>query len=207
MAEPTKYDYLAEELVLLFSGGDPSEDSTLDIREARLIVEQVHANLLRNNYFENLRLTGQHGVNGAFTSTFVNLPVVFDKERLEHYSVLPKAYINLPNNKGLDEVWEYGKLDAQRLMIVRRGFNVLFDGLRSQRLENRFGVYPEGTRIYYTNKTGRQFTLKAMNVRLVHASPENVSPDQDITILAEATKLLAARRQQDKQNDGNPIAV
>lgn len=207
MADTSRIDLLAEQLVLLYSGGDPSEDSTLDIREARLLVEQVYSNLIRQNYFENLKAAGQHSVNGAFKSVFVNLPILRDVERQEYYTVLPKAYISLPHNKGLDAVWEYGKAEPHYARIVRSGFNSLFKGLRAARLENQFGCYPEGNKIIYVNETGRHFTWKFANIRLVYANPESMAPDQDLTILAECTKMLSARRPQDKQNDGNPVTT
>lgn len=197
-----KYDVLAEQIELMYAGGDASADLELDRREIRLLVEQAHNRLISNSYFDNVKAEGEHNVNGQFKTLLTKLPIKKDEDRGESFVELPKSYISLPGNKGVDSVRVFGKPEAKPLIPVNTGFNDLYDGLKAGALENQIGYYPEGNKIFIANKSKRGNPAGFLNVRLVHGSPEAVGAEQDLVIIGEVTKILAARRPQDKSNDG-----
>ena len=201
----TRYTYISEQILRIWSGGDSSEDSELDIREIEALVKQAHANLALIGYRENIRTEGLHGINGQNKTTFYKLPVQRDNDRQEMYVELPENYLNLPSNKGLDLVTEWGNNKARQILITSA--NHLARGTRLDRYEGNFTCYPEGNRVYFWNGTERDFTMKFANVRVALADPKNLSSDQELAIIGEVSRILSIRRPQDKQNDGNPVAV
>lgn len=202
-----RYSIIAEQIQRIFAGGDSSEDNELDIREVELLVSQAHANLIKIDYFNNLKAEGLHGVNGQFKTTIYKLPIKLDEDRQEKYVELPKQYLNLPHGKGLDFVSEWNKPKAKPILITTAGHDFFSEGQLWSHMEGHFTCYPEGSRVYFSNKTNREFMVKFANVRLVLNDPSNVSADQEMAIIGEVTRILSIRRPQDKQNDGNQLAV
>lgn len=203
-----RYDILSEQIKRILSGGDSSEDSELDLREIRLLVGQVHASLIKISYFDGIKAEGQHGINGQFKTTFYKLPVLTNTDRGgENYVVLPEQCLSLPHGKGLDSGTEWNKPHGKSFIPVSTGFAAMSRGTRYGALEGQFGMYQEGMNVYFVNQTESDFKVPFVNIRIAHGSGDTVSADQELAIIGEVTRLLSARKGQDKQNDGNPTAV
>jgi hypothetical protein len=196
-----KYKVLAEQVLRLFSGGDASDDSGWDLREIELLVAQAHAMLVRNEYFTNLKTEGQHSVGAEHYTTFVKVPVVFDTERKEDYTLLPAQFISIPGNKGIHQVAQYGKPGALPILPVNPGMASMLEGTRAGGMNGRLMYYPEGNRIFFRSTC--ELPFKFVNIRLLLPSGKSVSLGQELAIMGEVTKLMAQRRPQDKTNDNN----
>lgn len=199
-----KYEIIAEQLELMFSGGMPSDDFGIDRREILLLVEQAHSNLVKQEYWLNLKNEGLHSVNSEHLTSFIKLPVLVDAERKESYSLLPSAYISLPGNKGINEVRAWGKPLALPLVPLNPGMNSLLSGTAAGGMNGRQTYYPEADRVYYPEKPNCNLPFQFVNIRLVVPSGTSVSMGQELAIMAEVTKIMAQRRPQDKVNDNNP---
>ena len=57
------YNYIANQLILMFSAGRPTTEG-IDVREVEALVRESHANIARQEFFENYKADNQSSING-----------------------------------------------------------------------------------------------------------------------------------------------
>ena len=204
MTTPTRYDYLANELHRLLSGGDPPADSPWDRRELRLYVEQSHARVVTASYWQELRDTGEHHVDGQLMVTLAGLPLVLNTDLGEQRAALPSAYIALPGGRGIQSVRWSGKPNEPDLPPMP-GNGALFRRIPESKALG-WAYYTEGASIAVLHLgCGGLPKATKINVRVVMPGASGaLPPEQEMATLAEALKLVQARQQPDLTNDHNP---
>lgn len=101
----TRYDYIAEQCLLMYAGGEPNEDTTLDIREVLLMVEQQAAQIIKEDWYAAKNLDrNADGVNGSMLFTFKNYPLLPNTEGGYKTTPLPAALISLPNDRSFSAI-------------------------------------------------------------------------------------------------------
>jgi len=141
----TKYK-LAEQVKRLLSGGDPSDDSNLDIREISLALSQNLASLLRKRYYENKSLEF-NGLDDRIY--FRSRGNKLSNEGGEYYLEIPSSGVDLPNGVDIKNVTDSSNRKSS-YVPVGITFHTMFNGLTSHCLSGRKGYYKEGSRLYFT---------------------------------------------------------
>ena len=105
----TKYK-IAEQVLRIVNGGDPTEDSSIDIREVMLLVDQERDALIKSEITDwmytksTTTAKGELEINGGWISTAV-LPLLRDgvKNGLV-FAPINFSYVSLPNDMGIVRV-------------------------------------------------------------------------------------------------------
>lgn len=202
---------LAEQ-VLLRLGKDMVEAEP-DIRELILSVQQSLGNVVRKRFFEAKNYdVGE--IDGALVYTFKNIDIQYDTDTEQYYSTLPAGTITLPHGIGLKLVAPMKGLSRKEVnggyRPVPNGFNDLYSGLASSRLENMVGYYKENDKIYYVNMDGLNKPTGVMMKMIVPL--DGIDEDANINIPADIqeeiieivfSKYAAASQLQKDNNSDN----
>lgn len=195
---PTRADYLAEQLHRLLSGGDVTRESPWSRLELRLAVEQAMARVVKLAYWENLKADGEHTVDGQLLVPLNGLPLTYDAPIREWVAVLPGPFIGLPGGRGLARVRFTNKPAEPDLMPAPSSL------LRGSRVAKALGSSYElvGLQIRVVPKCDLK-TGAALDVRVVMTGGA-LPQEMEMAALAEALKLVQARQRPDLTNDQNP---
>lgn len=204
----TTKNKLAEQIIRLLDGGDPSDDSKHDKRAIILHIEQAVAFLVKGNFLKTL-LVADTGIDSHYISTFRNVEVLRDDELEMSYSEIPHSYIELPKDKGIHLVCAMKAQDVP-YVPVRNGSQALYSHSAASNLEGRTGFWPEAKRIYYTKDI---FTAgcKKVLMKLIVPSPSNVddddsypiSTDMELPVINQVLQLMGVNVPTDDVNDNS----
>ena len=196
---------IAEQVKRILEGGDPSDDSQLDIREVGLAVQQVRNEIISAKV-ENAINKGHLTLDGAYLTVFNNVPIQFDSNRDVFYSDIPFQYASLPHDMG---VYRVALMQDRFNDFVRvpSGGAFMFNGMETFRETNHKLYELKGSRIEYLDVTLENKEVLIEGVALV----EDFEVDNDIGIpadiqamvVARSVELLSTQKQipQDKVND------
>jgi len=105
----TKYK-IAEQVLRIVNGGDPTEDSSIDIREVMLLVDQERDALIKSEIMDwsytksTTTAKGELEINGGWISTAV-LPLLRDEVKNGViFAPIDFSYVSLPNDMGIQRV-------------------------------------------------------------------------------------------------------
>ena len=196
---------LAEQALRIILGGHPTPDSGVKIQELMIHVSQAFANIVRRTYFED-KAEGEPWISGSFIYTFKDVEVKEDKALKKFFTELPATTVTLPRDLGVFQV--SSMIDqADAFKPVSTGFEAMNKGLLVGGLENSFGYYPEGNRIYFVNMVDTNKVDKVL-VKLV-APLGGIGDEDDITvnddiqqqIVVMTVQLYGQSPPHDNQND------
>lgn len=100
-------EYLADQAVLMVTGGRPTVDG-IDKREVRALVREALPIVARQEYFENYKATNQSDVQGQWLVPF-QISLTNNATLGLKQAVLPESYISLPKNRGVYKVQAAGQ--------------------------------------------------------------------------------------------------
>lgn len=198
-----RYDILAEELDLMANGNNPSANESKWKRQAlKLLVQQLHNQIIRGDYNYNSGQEGIHNVGGQFLNEFQGVAVNTDDERDEKYVILPSSFVNLPGGKGIAEVYAYDLTGHRQesFSAIPSASNSLTQGLWATGLQGRTGYRLEGSRLYFVTE-GKKMKYAKVNIKLVSGNANAVGLDQEILILTQATQIISAKAPEDVLNN------
>lgn len=166
---------IAEQAQRRIAGGQPSADTAVKIQELILAAQQVYAQIVKTNLFENRR-EGEYDVNGAFIYTFKDVPVYYDSNLELYYAEMPSTYIALPNEMGIAQV---SSMKSQFKNFVRVNQNFLSQsyGLKISGLLGNKGYWSENNKLYFVNMDKLNANDNVL-IKLVVAL-DNIDPYED----------------------------
>ena len=105
----TRYK-IAEQVLRIVNGGDPTEDSSIDIREVMLLVDQERDSLIKSEIMDwmytksTTTAKGELEIDGGWISQ-ATVPIVRDASRNGALvGALDFSYVSLPNDMGIQRV-------------------------------------------------------------------------------------------------------
>lgn len=105
------YEYIANQLLLLYQGGRPTVEG-LDVREIIPWVKEAHAAVGRSQFYENYKADNQHTVSGQWLVSY-DFPILRDASgNIRNidpttgyvFVELLEDYLQLPKNRGIVRV-------------------------------------------------------------------------------------------------------
>jgi hypothetical protein len=203
------YNYLANQIVLMFMAGRPTTEG-IDVREVEAWVKEAHANIARQEYFENYKAENQSNVNGQWLVSY-QLPVVApsanDPMRY-HKALLMENYIPLPKNRGIVRVAIADPDYKGRRQIAFIGFEN-YENLRGGSTIKFAGDYfysIAAQTVYVLPACNNPIKIKNVVVTQAVANEATLNEAHAILIVNQVMPLMMQRfgRKADMMSDANP---
>ena len=123
--------YLADQLILMFTGGRPTVEGLYREEVEALVIEAL-ASVAVEDYYTQYKLENQSTtVNGAW-QTVLPLPLAYDSNIGYYVANLPEHFIVLPKNRGVVSVIADGKrldmIEWERYAALKSGTLLAFSG-------------------------------------------------------------------------------
>lgn len=121
--------YLADQLILLFTGGRPTVEGIYK-EEIEALVKEALAQIAVEDYYNTYKLENQStSVNGSW-QTVLPLQLVYNSELGYYTANLPDDFITLPKNRGVVAVMAEGKrldqIEWERYAALKGGTLLAF---------------------------------------------------------------------------------
>lgn len=124
-------EYLADQLILMFTGGRPTTEGIYK-EEVVALVREALASSIVEEYYTTYKLENQStSVNGAW-QTVLQLGLSYDNVLGYYTAMLPEHFVTLPKNRGVTSVMAEGKrldaIDWERYAALKSGTLLAFAG-------------------------------------------------------------------------------
>ena len=202
------YNYVANQIVLMFMAGRPTTEG-IDVREVEAWVKEAHANIGRQEYFENYKAENQSTVNGQWLVTY-QIPIEAQSDPVTGYKYvnLAENYIPLPKNRGVVRVSvadpDYkGKKQIAFISFdnyenIRGGSTIKFAGDYFYSLNNK--------RVFVLPACNNPIKIKTLNVTQAVANDATLNDSHVMLIVSQVMPMMNLRfsRQADMVTNANP---
>lgn len=185
--------WIAQQVINELQNDKPNIDFKIDEREVFLRMDSEVNQMARVSYFDNWKMSTSE-LDEHFITTWDgdNAITVVDQENGNpSYIDLPASYVDLPNHRGIDEIWplEYGTYDQSVIIRSHRSLRMLQNNKVSN-MQKRLSGYPQGQRFYFdTCDVGTKYGTK-FGVRLVIRDSAFIGYDEIYPIPADKIKAL-----------------
>jgi hypothetical protein len=212
------YNYVANQIVLMFMAGRPTTEG-IDVREVEAWVKEAHANIGRQEYFENYKSDNQSTVNGNWLVSY-QIPLVvnpatgiIEPDPITGYYVarLTENYIPLPKNRGVVRVSIADKdykgkrqiafISFENYENIRGGSTIKFAGDYFYSLNNH--------NVYILPACNNQIKIKMLTVTQAVANDATLNDSHIMLIVSQVMPIMIQRygRKADMVTDENPNVV
>jgi hypothetical protein len=205
------YNYLANQIILLYMGGRPTTEG-IDVREVEAWVKEAHANIGRNEYFENYKAENQSTVNGQWLVTY-QIPLQVDKDLETGYAVAPLAenFLSLPKNRGVVRVSIADSDYKKRRQIAFISFEN-YENIRGGSTIKWAGDYfysLNAKKVYILPSCNNPVKIKTINVTQAVANEATLNESHTMLIVNQVMPLMNLRfsRKADMVTDANPNSI
>jgi len=187
-----------------YSGGDPSDDSGLELEDFVKAVESARAWKILDDYRKAIRLLGEMEINEAWLKSYEDVPVILNEATNTYYSDLPEMVLGLPKGNGIYFVSRmqdignpFAKMSTSDVFVMSELFNLAGD-----------------TTIYYRQDMNKisymafDPAIKTVFMQIVPLTSDDI-PDEFVLEITEAVMkqfLLPKQNDvvEDKLDNSNP---
>jgi hypothetical protein len=198
---------IAEQVMRLVVGGDPSAGGRLHILEIYKALEQSINRLIKAQQFKETYAVGETIPDGCVLATYENVSVVQWKDVSK--STLPAMPVALPKGMGVFEIALQDDAFGAEFIPIQPG---QFTMALAQRLMNdllgQVGYEPIGPEVVYTKDlTGEGVTEVRMRLVVMDASKYGeydmlpISADMEASVVEELVNLFRSEPNNPKPND------
>ncbi len=200
---------LTDQILRLYSGGNPSDDKEISREDINLLVGQVINRLLKTDHITGNMGTGELFPPHTLISTYI-VTIEQDETTDNPIAHLPVHPINLPRNMG---VWSVETLESDTAFIpLQSGQGFLYskqDQLKF--LEGQVGYWVEGSTIHF-GVQDVDLNESKVKIKLLIVDPTIIGEYDYLALPAELeegvikeclTILGALQKQVDKVSDSN----
>lgn len=201
------YNYIANQIVLMFMAGRPTTEG-IDVREVEALVKEAHAIIGKQEYFENYKAENQSTVNGNWLVTY-QLPIIQTPDITGYkYASLTENYLPLPKNRGVVRVSvadsDYkGKkqvafISWDNYENIRGGSTIKFAGEYFYSVNNK--------KVYILPACNNQIKIKTLNITQAVANEATLNDSHIMLIISQVMPLMNIRfgKQADMVTNANP---
>lgn len=200
-----KLSTIAEQVRRILSGGDPSDDSQLDIRDIGLAAQEVRNAIISDKIEKQLK-QGSLSIDGGYLTILESVPILFDAAKDTFYSDIPVQIAALPMGMG---VWRISLMQDKFNDFARiaTGETAMFARMETLGVNTRKAYELKGTRVEYLNVTDANKEVLMEVVGMVDDFEEDTEFPMPANLLAQIVagvmQLIAPQVEipQDKSND------
>lgn len=198
------YAQLAEEVIIIASGGDQSRDSELEPNDVILLIKQVASNIIKNEMYAEMVKAGdglpgfQYLWSKSYTSSKIKTG--------EYLVTLDSVPFQLPDDRGVHAVYPSDNLDAPVMYIPYAAQSFYKDALVG---EMAYSLERDQLRLF--NVCG---PLSDVTVQMVMVSPDDqqatasvfIPPEYQQIIIQEVLDIVLSKPPVDLVNDSKDVA-
>ena len=154
MSLRTKFSF-AEEILIELRDQNLGREMQIDPREVILKLDQMVNEAAKAGYLENWKLTGSDAISDLFTTSWEWLTITDPSNKAPSYFQLPSYYVDLPDNKGIDQVYFENSFTSTKTKYFDPVIITSFKDRSSYRntvgeyLEERISCYPKDGVMYF----------------------------------------------------------
>lgn len=193
----------------MFMAGRPTTEG-IDVREVEAWVKEAHANIAKQEYYENYKIENQSTVNGNWLVSYP-LPVVAPGANDPlgyHKAMLMENYLPLPKNRGVVRVSVSDPDYKGRKQLAFISFEN-YENIRGGSTIKFAGDYFYSTAaqtIYILPACNNPIKIKNITVTQAVANDTTLNDAHIILIVNQVMPLMMQRfsRRADMVTDGNP---
>lgn len=188
--------WVAEQVINEMQNSKPNIDFKIDEREIFLRMDAEVNAMARASYFDNWKLSGPN-MDEQFITTWDGdfaLDVVDQDDGMPSYLVFPAGYVDLPLNRGIDEIWplEYGDNDQSVIIRSHRSLRQLQNN-KAGNMQQRLSGYPKGGIFEFaTCDVGKKYGPK-FGMRLVIRDSSVLGLDERYPVPADKLQILITK--------------
>jgi len=197
---------IAEQALRIISGGTPTVDSEVDIREIMLLLDQVRDQRVRIDALQGRKI-GDYNISSDYLSYYEDVDINTDTAKKARYITLPAAVIDLPDEMG---VYSISPMQNQEINFIRVPSMAmpLYRGKQSFNTEATTYYWLIGNRVYFKNTDP---TLEKVLVAMVASSKDiaesadfPVPPDVEAELIELVIQIFSVMHQapHDEKEDG-----
>lgn len=160
------YRKLAEQVRTIYYGGIPSDDAQFSLRFIAELLAQDIAFQATKNAFENSNLGETTYASDSFTSTFLDIDVLYDSVLKQKYSLMPQIPSALPNGQEIVSITPVGIQGRRRQIVPMKNKDKFMQDMLSP-VRGIILAYREADRLYYDNV--QEYMFSAVNMVLIGA--------------------------------------
>ena len=194
----TSYTRIAEQVERII--GKFTQESPVTRQELILHVKQRIARKTMERFYST-KSEEVAVVDGALVVPFKGVPVQYDNDENNYFIELPSSSTSLLYGMNIKDVAP-SKNPKKAYIPVINGFNGLYEGMDSSRLQNRTGYYPENDRLVFVNMDITN-NPESVNLRIVapldgvdDEARVNIPSDMQAEIVVEIASLYGGQKQE-----------
>lgn len=208
------YNFLANQIILMFTAGRPTTEG-IDVQEVEALVKEAHAAIGRQEYLENYKIENQSSVNGQWLVNYP-LPLIFPNtnpatrdDRVGYvYASLSENYLPLPKNRGVVRVsvgdFDYkgrkqiAYISLENYENIRGGTTIKFAGDYFYSLAAKL--------VYILPACNNPIKIKTIVVTQAVANDATLNEAHTMLIISQVMPIMMQRfgRRADMASDANP---
>jgi hypothetical protein len=176
---------LAELIIRRLSGGSPTEDSELDIREIMFTLDQLRDARIRIDTFNSIK-AGYHEVSTDYLSQYEDVTILTNAAQSLRYITLPANPIDLPDEMGIYMISPMKNPEIGFYRIPGVGLP-LYRGMSSVETEDITTYWVVGSTVYFKNVdpfiSKVLVTMVASSKDIAEGANYPIPPDAEAEIL------------------------
>jgi len=197
MTDSTTFEILAEQVIILESGGDQSNDSEIEVEDVVYLLKQSSAEIVSSGFLKN----NTFDTPFQFVQEYAGLQVKKDTELDSLYVEMPGKPVALSMNRGVREVYPNGNPENSYIPIEPGSLSLI-----KSTLSGEVGFVPTNTRINFYNLKHRP---KSVTVVLTQSNPKDIGNSDEfhmpiefqLQIIERVRKIINSRSQSDDTNN------
>ena len=204
---------LTDQILRLYTGGNPSDDKEISRSDIDLLVGQVINKILKTEYVASNISQGEMFPPHTLVTQY---KVEVESASTEDFPfcTLPVMPISLPRNMGVWAVKSHGaKLSDEFIPMQTGQFQAVSDVEQLRFLENQVGYYAEGNKIFFTRDISTSpYNITELRISLLIIDPTvlgeydylAIPAEHEEAIITECLTILGALpKVVDKVSDSN----
>ncbi len=211
--------WVAQQVITELQNDKPNIDFKIDEREIFNRMDAEVNQMARQSFFDNWKFSGAN-LDEQFITTWDGenaITIVDPPNGQPSYLELPASYVDLPRNRGIDEVWPLDYTDYSQSVVITSHRDIrLYKNNKAGNMQGRLFAYPQGRRLIFSTCNVSKKYCEKFGVRLVIRDSSLIGYDEVYPIPADKMKALItilvvwfrARREQptDRVRDSNDNA-
>lgn len=184
-------NYYSERVISGLINDFPDIDWKLDPRDIMAVLDSIVNNQARAGYLENWKL-GAPGFSEHFLTTWDNITVVDQNDGLPSYFEMPINYVDLPMQRGIDEIWPLRPQNDGKnhsVVIMSHRDIRLYASNMAGSLEGRLGGFTQNDRFIF-NQCGVKKKYGNMGLRLAVRDSSLIGSDKPYPIPADKEEII-----------------
>lgn len=185
--------WVAQQVIVELQNDKPNIDFKIDEREIFLRMDAEVNQMARQSFFDNWKFSGAN-IDEQFLTRWDgdNAITVIDQPNGQpSYLELPASWVDLPRNRGIDEIWplEYGEY-SQSVIITSHRDKRLYQNNKAGNMQGRLSGYPRGRQFVFNECDVAKKYGEKFGVALLIRDSSQIGYDEIYPIPADKLKAL-----------------